>query len=226
MPSSPLYVSWATMKGFVDSRTLSIQSTVIDNTYRLQAIDSGFAMDCSIYMDGNSDQVDFETNYLPNANQSPVNSVRTQFEQVQYLLQMSNMSSLNIAPGDSAAVTMQIPGTFGGVNPPADGRYIDEGEAWFYPGADGDRVTSIVLSDNDNLLGAGAGYVLGTYHDAQVSANNQGWILHPVFPTEVSTLGWYGFIPAGMYMTITVKRAASASANGNFYCNLKWGMKT
>lgn len=221
-------VDWTTIKNFIQTRNLSIQCIQTADTYYIFAIDNHAELCSQIAITDppSADQTDFETNFLPSANATVPSNVRTQFEQVSYLLQMSNISSLNMAPGDSATISIKIPGIFSGVNPPCDGRYIDAGEGWFYPGADGDRVTAITVTDNDNLLGAGAGTVLGTYHDAQVDADNQGWVLHTVYPTEISTLGWYGFIPAGMYMNITVKRSATASGNGNFYCNLKWGMRT
>jgi len=223
-----LGTDWTTLKAFVTARNLSVQYIATPDTYYIWAVDgqSELITQISIASPSTGDQLDFETNFMPSANASPVGNVRTQFEQVAYLLQMSNMQSSNIAPGASATVTLQIPGTFNGVNPPANGRYIDEGEAWFYPGADGDAVTGITITDNDNLLGMGAGTVIGTYSDIQVPTANQGWALHPVFPTEVSTLGWYGFIPSGMYLNISIQRSATATVNGNFYCNLKWGMRT
>jgi hypothetical protein len=217
---------WSIFKNFISQRNLSIQWIDLDTQYWMKAFDGPFELECTVIKDSGDDQTDFETNYKDSGNQSPVSSVRTQFEQVAYLLQMSNMQANNVAPSASAVVTIQIPGTFNGVNPPCNGRYIDEGEAWFYPGVDGDTVTSITITDNDNLLGIGAGAIIGTYSDSQVPSANQGWALHPVFPTEVSTLGWYGFIPSGMYLNITVQRSTNATVNGNFYCNLKWGMRT
>jgi len=221
-------VTWSELKQFLDARSLTCQWVQISNRYWIKGFDGPFSLSCNILLTDppSDDQVDFETNYKDKGNISPISNVRTQFEQVQYLLQMSNISSLNIAPGDLATVSMKIPGDFNGVTPPANGRYIDAGDAWFYPGADGDKVTSIVLIDKDNLLGMGENFILGTYHDNETPEENQGWALHPVFPTEVSTLGWYGFIPSGIYIDITVKRSSTASNSGNFYCNLKWGMKT
>jgi hypothetical protein len=223
-----LGTDWATVKAFATARSIGVQYVATPDTYYIWAIDgqAELATQISIVSPSAGDQLDFETNFMPTANASPVNSVRTQFEQVAYLLQMSHMSILDVAPRTTGTATLQIPGTFGGLNPPANGRYIDEGMAWFTPGCDGDIVTQIAIVDNDNILGQGAGFVCGTYCDTQVPTANQGWALHPVFPTEVSTLGWYGFIPSGLYLVIAVTRSATATVNGNFYCNIKWGMRT
>jgi hypothetical protein len=219
---------WATLKAFAQARNLSVQYVQTPDTYYLFAIDGPAELCSQITINNPStgDQLDFETNFMPSGNQSPFSNVQTQFEHTNYLLQMSTVSAKGVQPGQTAVVSVTVPGNFGGPNPPAPGRYIDEGLAWSYPGADGDAVTQIQVVDVNNVTGAGANTVLGTYHDAAVPVANQGWALHPTFPTEIDTLGWYGFIPAGLVLQITVSRAATANTAGNFYINLKWGIKT
>lgn len=223
-----LKVSWAALKDFAQDRGLSVQWVLVNNMYCLAAIDGAVELTAQIPMTNppSADLTDFEDNFKDAGNQSPVSQVRTQFEQPAYLLQMSHGSALAVAPGAAATITIKIPGTFAGPNPPAPGRYIDEGLAWASPGADGDVITDVMVVDLDDVLGMGANTVIGTYFDSEVPAENQGWALHPVFPVEVDTIGWYGFIPAGLYLIITVQRASTASVAGNFYVNLKWGIKT
>lgn len=74
----PLYVDWATLKSFVTAKSLSIQYVTIESTYRLRAIDGFFCLDCSIFKDGNDDQVDFETNFKPAGNKLVVQSTSVQ----------------------------------------------------------------------------------------------------------------------------------------------------
>jgi hypothetical protein len=67
-----LNVSWTDLKSFTTSRGLSIQWVIYNNMYALVAssIDNQVKLLCQLPMDGNDDQVDFETNFKPNGNKS------------------------------------------------------------------------------------------------------------------------------------------------------------
>lgn len=69
---SILNVDWAEMKLFVDVRSTSVQYIEFDSKYILKAFDGPFNLDCLINKTDppNPDQLDFETNYKPSANQS------------------------------------------------------------------------------------------------------------------------------------------------------------
>lgn len=215
---------WEKFKVLLD-RGLDFTELEFADSYELYCVNGSIPFRCQIPK-GSIVETEYTASYQANAKPYVSSNVRTAFEGTNYLLQMSSLVHENIAPGDEVDLEILIPGTFNGPNPPSNGRYIDGGEAWFTPGVSGDRVLSLSVVDKDDILGMGPGTVLGTYHDVEVPAGNQGWRLHPVYPTEVETLGWYGFIPAGMYLVMRVKRSPVATENGNFYCNLQWGIKT
>lgn len=61
-------VEWSDLKSFVDSRGVSIQFVEAGKKYFLVAIDSSFALDCTLRKNGDADVVDFETNYKADGN--------------------------------------------------------------------------------------------------------------------------------------------------------------
>lgn len=68
-----MVVEWSVLKGFVDTRKLSIQSVLSDGIYHLKAFDESFQLEHRIIKQdpvvSGSDQEDWETNYLSTANQ-------------------------------------------------------------------------------------------------------------------------------------------------------------
>lgn len=69
-----MIVDWTTFKGFVDTRSLSIQYVLIGDKYWLKAFDGPFFLETTIHKkttaDDPSDQKDFEDNYQPAGNVS------------------------------------------------------------------------------------------------------------------------------------------------------------
>lgn len=212
----PLYVDWTTIKNFTVTRNLSLQWVICDNTYRLKCFDNFFSMDCSIPMDGNTDQIDFETNFKNKSNKPIKTEVITQFEKEDKILKLFS-GEVDVVNG-VATLLLKTPGV-----PGSGGRYIDWGVAWFNEQHNGDKVYKVEVVDIDNLLGYGAGVILRTYHDEAALEENCGWrIPKTEGVVEVDALGGYGFLPSGFYLRIIGKKGESQQT-GTFYVNLKWG---
>ena len=84
---------------------------------------------------------------------------------------------------------------------------------------------SLDLRDDDNLLGYGAGFVMKTFHDTDVPADNQGWYmigdwarLDPLVNNDPAD------VPAGFYLHISGKKYAVSVAD-DFYVNIHWGIR-
>jgi hypothetical protein len=61
-------VNWSDIKIFANERNLSLQYIVSNNAYQIRAIDGDFCLACRLPLDNSSDQIDFETNFIPKAN--------------------------------------------------------------------------------------------------------------------------------------------------------------
>lgn len=92
----------------------------------------------------------------------------------------------------------------------------------------GDRITKIEITDEDNLLGAGAGYVVDALHDIDLTAANQGWYFYPSEggkgEVEVTPSDKFGELNGGLYIKATLKRAVGSPAT-KALVNLDWGAK-
>lgn len=65
-----IYLNWADFKSNVDSRELKVQYYLTDITYNILAFDGQLCFETKIEKEDTptADQLDFETNYLPNSN--------------------------------------------------------------------------------------------------------------------------------------------------------------
>jgi hypothetical protein len=62
-------VSWTTLKALLASKQLSVQYVDDGNAYEVFAIEQNISWEAGVQKDGLTDCIDFETNYLPTANQ-------------------------------------------------------------------------------------------------------------------------------------------------------------
>lgn len=144
--------------------------------------------------------------------------VQTQFERDDVILKIARMSAS--VGGDSTALCeIKVYGVMAN----GDGVYISGGEAFFDTAVAGDAITKVEVVDVDDVLGYGAGTVIKTYHDDAVDVENAGWYI----PVKLGhayceTLGFYGFIPAELYIRLVGKKANSITT-GTFYVNLEYG---
>lgn len=143
--------------------------------------------------------------------------VVTQFEKRDKTLKLAH-GFASVGEDSTATILMQIPGTPG----TTDGRWISSGVAFFDTITAGDLIQSVRFTDEDNILGQGAGYVVGSYTDDDAPSDNQGWAIPPNGWIKCEAIGGYGFAPAGFYIKIVGKKANGATS-GTFYVNLEWG---
>jgi hypothetical protein len=115
-----------------------------------------------------------------------------------------------------------VPGEVGS----GDGRYISGGYAFTDSFTFGDKCTAIAVVDVDNVLGMGAETVVQTYHDDQLPASAQGWYMWPApqvgGEVEVDPIGFYGFVPSGLYLELYFQLAPSGTAT-KVYTDFYWG---
>lgn len=153
----------------------------------------------------------------PPAPPAPIEVV-TQFERRDKVVKLASAGA-DVDANSMATILIKIPGT---PNSGA-GRWIDGGTAWFDEQHKDDRIMSVEFTDEDNLLGYGAGTVVGTYTDTELDSAQQGWrIPNKRGMIEVIAMGGYGFAPAGFYMKITGKKGGGLTT-GTLYMNVMWG---
>ena len=122
-----------------------------------------------------------------------------------------------------ATIEIKVPGTF--VNTSTPGRLIAGGRAWFENPAHGDCVCKLEIVDVDNILGAGAGYVVTRYIDDGVdSANQLVEICKQHGFAEVDSFEDPGAPPSELYLRIEGKAAANRS--DTFRVNVLWAEPT
>lgn len=214
-------MSWSDIKSFVDTRGVPLQYITINNSYMLFAFDGPLGASAQILLDGtdSTNQTDFETNYQPSANQplQPIVSVvTTQFEKRDKTLKIAHGEN-TVSEDGTVTVLLKIPGTPGS----GDGRWISGGTAFFDVHTPGDKIIGIYFTDEDNILGGGAGAVVGSYTDDDADEQNRGWAVRPSGVVEASSIGGYGFAPSGFYIKI-IGFKAGVSPSGKLYCNFEW----
>lgn len=148
--------------------------------------------------------------------------VQTQFERTDLDLKISCLSAdVNTETGQ-AELSIKCPGTPGS----AEGRYLSGGEFFFDEAHAGDRVTTLNIVDVDGILGQGPEFLIKTYHDDEIDAVMHGWFVPPKRgQIDIETLGFYGFLPAGLYLEVYAQKAPGHYA-GKAYCNIFWGKST
>lgn len=122
-------------------------------------------------------------------------------------------------------ISVKIPGDF---SPMASrlmslAYFIEDVFGW------GDAVTKIEITDDDNILGAGSGYVVTALHDTELNAANQGWYFYPSHggtgEIEITPPTNFGEINGGLYIKATIVKAPASLAT-KVLVNLDWGAWT
>ena len=130
------------------------------------------------------------------------------------------MARMEAATTNGVATTkLKVPGVPGQDEP----RVVVGGAAWFDTVTPGDYI-HVYIKDDDNLLGQGAGTIVGKYTDTDVPEGNQGWYINQhkgwADAAEIQRLGE---IPAGMWIHIIGHKADNSS--DTLRVNLKWGKR-
>ena len=213
---------WSDFKNScLDNQNYSWIFFEIDQTYKIFAKQNDFTVLCKIYKDSGADQVDFETNYQSNQCFGLKSNVQTQFERQDIVLRTAKATAA--FSSNEAEISIKVPGVPGS----GDGRYVAGGYAFTDNFTFGDKITQINIVDVDNILGFGDHTIIQTYHDSDVDEANKGWFLWPNVSVsgnasgeiEIDPMGYYGFIPAGLYLEIYFEAASST----NVYCDIWWG---
>jgi hypothetical protein len=210
-------VDWITFKNFVDERSISIQFLDAKNTYYLYAFDGPFHIYSAIYKDNSAEQIEFESNYKALGNKSVTSEVVTQFEKNDKSLKLvSDYGEINLQTGQ-CVLLLRVPGI------PGQGkRFVASGMAWFENPELLDRVM-VYISDEDNLLGQGAGIIIGSYTDDEAEESKRGWFIPPGRGyADAQAIGGYGELPSGFYLKIIGIKQTPA-IGGKFFCNIEWG---
>ncbi len=104
---------------------------------------------------------------------------------------------------------------------PTGGRKINGGTAWFSDNHNDDKV-KVFVTDEDNILGYGAGFVVAGYTDTGVPEDNQGWLIPYYAPfVQIERLVDFGNLPQNLY--IKVVGITGDLRASTFRVNLHWG---
>jgi len=199
-----MQVQWSSVKSVLTARNLSAQYIVAGTFYWIKAIDGNFEVDCLIPIvtptPAGSDQADFETNFMPNANASPRANV------VQVLgadtLTLSPFGAVTtsgqIVAGQTTNWDIQIPTTLvlrGGV-------FFSTNSAF------GDWI-SVSVIDKDNTTGQGgtpdAPTVLGTYIIS--------WYIMPGVENRIEDVSISEQLMNGLYLRVAYTSVGADSPN-------------
>ncbi len=110
---------------------------------------------------------------------------------------------------------LKVPGVLGEKT-----RLIQGGAGWF-DNHHADDSVKISVTDEDNILGGGAGLEVSGYYDEEVSSDNQGWFIPLSGYIEMDAIADMAQLPAGLYLKIAVKKGDNSQ--DWFRCNIKWG---
>ena len=189
-------VDWTTLKDFVTARGLSIQCITFNNTYFLWAIDGSAELSAQIPIitpaPSGSDQSDFETNFQSAANASPRGNV----------VQVLGKDTLVLCPfGVSFPAPANQSTTYNyALTSPV---FLRGGTLFPSPGTLGYQL-SVQIIDVNNVLGAGANYVVATYVN--------GWYVMPGIPNIIEDISVSSEIPAGLYVSFVYNNTSATQA--------------
>lgn len=193
----------------------------INNHYYIIAKQNDLSVECKIYKDGGAEQVDFDANLKDSAHTNLIGNVQTQFEREDITLKIAKQVATFDVNGE-AEISMLVPGVVGS----GDVRYISGGFAFTDSFTFGDAMTSVAVVDVDNILGYGAHTVIKTYHDDEMAEGAHGWYMWPAPQAggeiEIEPMGFYGALPAGLYIEIYFKLAPGSTAT-KVWCDIAWG---
>lgn len=195
-----LNVNWSDLKSFATARSLSIQSITFNGQYFLWAIDGPVEIAAIIPIvtptPNPSDQYDFETNYLPTANQSPRGNV----------VQVLGKDALTLSPFGSINTSMTANGlTVWDIVLPQT--VALRGGILFSPNANMGDWISIQVVDKDNVLGYGGAPTAPT----MVATYVISWYIMPGIPNELEDISISETLPAGLYMRVNYTSTSSTA---------------
>jgi len=189
-------MQWSDLKAFAIARSLSIQYVIANGFYYLAAIDGSMEVTAQIPIvsptPSGSDQSDFETNFMPAANSSPRGNV----------VQVLGKDTLVLCPfGVSFSAPANQSTTYSYALTSAV--FLRGGVLFASPGTLGDQLT-VQIVDVNNILGAGANYVVATYVN--------GWYVMPNQQNAIEDISVSSEIPAGLYVNFIYNNTSPTQA--------------
>ncbi len=209
-----LKCNWTLVKQILDSRKIKVQYLDFVSSYYVAAMDGSFKVWCWINKAEEapdpSDQKDFEDNYKAAGNV---------LIREHGTLKIARGKKNSGASGGIYEIALKVPGTIAS----GDGRIIKGGQGWF-DNHNADDFLEIYIQDDDNILGGGAGQVVGTYTDTEMDEENRGWYFNPDGCIKLDPLINTGFISSGLYLHVKATKGDEAT-DDTFRCNIKWGKR-
>jgi len=201
-------LTWVEFKNKVDSNNLIIQERKRGASYFLEAYNNQEHIKCKIDSE-DADGIDYETNYQSLSNGKVKNSVRDAY-QSEDLVPKFACGEANFV-NDVATIKIKCPGALGDTD-----RYLIDGYCFTDLFHFGDKITKVQVTDEDNLLGYGAGFVLKTYHDSALPLANQGWYLWEepgnTGGCDLDNAGGTASFPSSMFLYVEVTKKSTSSA--------------
>lgn len=116
-----------------------------------------------------------------------------------------------------ATVLMKIPGTAG-----TDYRYLKGAFGWF-ENYHADDYIKAYLTDEDNILGYGAGTVIREFTDTEAADANEGWFAPPDKVIEIMGIETVMEILSGLYVKVVAYKGDTTA--DTFRVNMYWGKR-
>ena len=148
-----VYLSWTDFKARVVDKKW-VRFTETDGYYTVTYPDDLGGITCSVLKDSGSDQTDFETNYKPSANASDIVPKKS--------IQVLGTDVFRLFGCATSFTATKTTDTTHDFLIPTNVIAIKGANAFYINAAIGDYV-KVTMVDVDNVLGYGAGTVLGTF---------------------------------------------------------------
>lgn len=127
----------------------------------------------------------------------------------------------------AGAVTLAVPGTFGGLQsgvPGFSGRMMQEAVVWFANPTPGDAITSFAIVDSNGIIPSQAQALFPSYPlikswaDSGLPTGNQGIYLPGEPLIIIPPPGQY--IPSGLFMSMVIQKGTPGV--DTFFANFAW----
>lgn len=185
-------LQWDDFKAYADAHEVSIQELSLASGLVLAVVRDPFVIRCFV-TSGSSEESDYIANYRPTANHDVVKKISQSLGTDDYFIS-PRMIIFTAQPGANI-FTKQLD----------EALAIRGGILYMIAPSHGDWIT-VEVTDEDNLLGYGAGFVLSSYVPEWAVMAGQNEL------TDVSI----GKLPIpGLYLKLTYNNAGSVSVDGS-----------
>ncbi len=188
--------SWSDIKGIIDDKYLNLQYISCSGYYDLYVNDGNIIYQYRMVKDSGSDQTDFENNYKSNANSKNFVDI-SGFKTFPISAEALYIKGYRFEV--TGGQTNQFSRKFTQAVHIYGGFYSIEGDPY-----SGDYV-EFEITDEDNILGYGAGYVVVKYVETEY--------INPDYKRRLIKSDDAKEIPAGLYLTVKYYSSGSSPDN-------------